>query len=95
MVSTTSSSSNDMRASSHSYSTIMAPSLPPPTNITSSSSSTNLEVYLISNEIAWIIYNGYIHHMTSNKMNLQSIDMSIVTFGDNQGKIIGVGSIEN
>jgi hypothetical protein len=36
--------------------------------------------------------------MTGNKINfktLQQIDSGIVTFGGNQGKIIGIGSVGN
>jgi hypothetical protein len=53
---------------------------------------------LVSNEIAWIIDSECTHHMTDNKMNfktLQPIITSIVTFGGNQGKIIGIGSVGN
>jgi hypothetical protein len=53
---------------------------------------------MVSNEIAWIIDSGCTHHMTGNKINyktIQQIDGEIVTFGGNQGKIIGIGSIGN
>jgi hypothetical protein len=51
---------------------------------------------MVSNEIAWIIDSGCTHHMTGNKMNfkvLQQINEGIVTFGDNQDKIIGIRSV--
>jgi GAG-pre-integrase domain len=53
---------------------------------------------MVSNEIAWIIDSGCTHHKTGKKMNfkpLQQIDGNIVTFGGNQGKIIGIGLVEN
>jgi GAG-pre-integrase domain len=53
---------------------------------------------MVSNEIAWIIDSGSTHHMTSNKINFKTLpqfDGSIVTFGGNQGKIIGIGSVGN
>jgi GAG-pre-integrase domain len=53
---------------------------------------------MVSSEIVWIIDSGCTHHMTGNKMNfktLQQIDGGIDTFGGNQGKIIGIGSVGN
>jgi hypothetical protein len=53
---------------------------------------------MVSSEIAWIIDSGCTHHMTGNKMNfktLQQFDGGMTTFGGNQGKIIGIGSVGN
>jgi hypothetical protein len=61
----------DVKEPNFTNSIIMVPPPPLPINMSSSSTSINLVVCLVSNEITWIIDSGYTHQMTGNKINFK------------------------